>query len=252
MGRKIINVLLVGETGVGKSTFINILGNYLTYNTLDEAANNSLLYSIPTKFSVINDDFTEHDVVIGSSSNEVTQPGASSTQNPKTYLFKLKDGNAALRVIDTPGLGDTRGMNYDQWNTEKLLSFISELDHLHAICIMLKPNNSRFTVLFDYCMTQILLRLDRKIKNNICFLFTNARSSFFTPGDTYVPLQQLLRKVESGSLKAKIPFEADNIFCVDNETFRYLAARSVGVHFNQEVTQIYRDSWEKSAATVQR
>lgn len=247
-----MNILLLGETGVGKSTFINALGNYLTYNTLDEAASKSLLYSVPAQFSVVDDNFTQHEISIGSSTNEVTLPGESSTQSPKTYLFNLKDGNTALRVIDTPGLGDTRGMQYDQWNTEKLLSFISELDYLHAIYIMLKPNNSRFSVLFDYCMTQILLRLDKKIKNNICFLFTNARSSFFTPGDTYVPLQQLLSKVEAGSLKTKIPFEPDNIFCVDNESFRYLAARYSGMQFNKEVTQIYRESWEKSAAVIKR
>ncbi|GJQ65231.1 hypothetical protein Trydic_g7361 [Trypoxylus dichotomus] len=240
------------DVGVGKSTFINILGNYLTYNSLDEAAAANLLYSVPTKFSMIDDDLTEHEIIIGSSSNEVTVAGASSTQNPQTYLFNLKDHNAKLRVIDTPGIGDTRGMQYDEWNTEKLLTFISELDYLNAICVMLKPNNSRFSVLFDYCMKQILLRLDKKVKNNIVFLFTNARSSFYTPGDTFVPLRHMLQQVEVGSLKTKIPLNSNNIFCIDNESFRYLAARSSGLQFSEEVTQEYRTSWNRSFDAIKK
>ncbi|KRT78551.1 50S ribosome-binding GTPase, partial [Oryctes borbonicus] len=252
MSEKVVNVLLLGETGVGKSTFINILGNFLTYNTLDEAAAGNILYSVPTKFSMIDEDLAEHEIIVGSSNNEVTVAGASSTQNPKTYLFNLKNNNAKLRVIDTPGIGDTRGMQYDEWNTEKLLTFISELDYLNAICIMLKPNNSRFSVLFDYCMKQILLRLDKKVKSNIVFVFTNARSSFYTPGDTFVPLQHMLRQIETGPLQTKIPFNSSNIFCVDNESFRYLAARSSGLQFSEEVTQEYRTSWNKSFATAKK
>lgn len=247
-----VNILLLGETGVGKSTFINMLGNYLTYNSLDEAATKNLLYSISTKFSYIDDEFNEHEITIGSSDNEITLPGASSTQNPKSYTFNYAQQDTLVRIIDTPGIGDTRGMQYDKWNTEKLLTFISELEYLNAICIMLKPNNSRFSVLFEYCMSQILLRLDRKVKNNIVFVFTNARSSFFTPGDTYVPLQALLKRVEVGSLKTTIPFNSDNIFCVDNESFRYLAVRSTGINFSDEVTEVYRKSWDKSSAAVKK
>ncbi|KAM6525971.1 hypothetical protein FSOLCH5_002099 [Fusarium solani] len=54
-----VNILILGETGVGKSTFINGFINYLKYNTLDEAiAAGRLTAVIPCSFStqIINKD----------------------------------------------------------------------------------------------------------------------------------------------------------------------------------------------------
>lgn len=35
--KNVFNILLLGETGVGKTTFINSFANYLEYSTIDEA-----------------------------------------------------------------------------------------------------------------------------------------------------------------------------------------------------------------------
>lgn len=39
---EIMNILLMGKTGIGKSTFINAFGNYLKYDTLKQATKNKV------------------------------------------------------------------------------------------------------------------------------------------------------------------------------------------------------------------
>ena len=46
-----INILLLGQTGVGKSTFINGLVNYLCHDKLDEAVYHPLQSCISSSFS---------------------------------------------------------------------------------------------------------------------------------------------------------------------------------------------------------
>jgi hypothetical protein len=48
-----VNILILGETGVGKSTFVNAFINYLSFDTFDEARNSSRLnWVIPCSFSI--------------------------------------------------------------------------------------------------------------------------------------------------------------------------------------------------------
>ncbi|KAE9549143.1 hypothetical protein FO519_007646 [Halicephalobus sp. NKZ332] len=53
------NVVIMGPTGVGKSTWINALANYLRYNTLADAKTNQLFDVIPVKFRIQDADWNE-------------------------------------------------------------------------------------------------------------------------------------------------------------------------------------------------
>ncbi|CAF4270827.1 unnamed protein product, partial [Rotaria magnacalcarata] len=150
-----INILLLGESGVGKSTFINAFVNYLKFDDLMHAEKNPTVL-IPVSFTIaIGDNFTEHAIKHEGedtlSNEDHDDLGRSVTQHCKSYVFTLKDGKnrrQKLRIIDTPGIGDTQGSNQDDKNMQHVLSYINNLTHLNAICILLKPNNSRLTVFF--------------------------------------------------------------------------------------------------------
>lgn len=239
------NILLLGETGVGKSTFINAFVNYLNFDNLLDAEKEELTFLISTKFTVTDDNYRPRTIQVGSSANEVQEVGASATQSPTDYIFNV--GNAYIRLIDTPGVGDTRGADQDNINFDKLLFHIGELSELHAICILLKPNEARITVMFEYCIKQLLSRLEKSASRNIVFLFTNTRGTNYRPGETLPSLIKLFEDTERRPPYVKIPISKDNIFCIDNESFRFLLILKNGIRFSDIEKKSFIASWEQSS-----
>jgi predicted GTPase len=207
-----INILLLGQTGIGKTTFINSLANYLVNDTFQEAINDKLEVIIPTSFSFTDPEtFEEKRINIGNETNHepTNENGRSSTQQCRSFVFPLNDRN--LRLIDTPGMGDTRGSEQDKKNLFEILTYISHYEHLNAICILLKPNEERLTIVFRLFIKQILHYLHSSASENIIFVFTNARSTLYTPGSSKKLLQTLLND------HREIPFSKENTFLLDNE-----------------------------------
>ena len=105
------NILILGPTGVGKSTWINSIVNYMTFTTLKEAKQQEKLLSlIGGSFYITDSNYISRKIVIHNDSNEADNTGQSSTQHAKAYVFEQKD--RLLRIIDTPGIGDTRGVDH--------------------------------------------------------------------------------------------------------------------------------------------
>ncbi|KXX78463.1 Stonustoxin subunit alpha [Madurella mycetomatis] len=239
-----INVLILGETGVGKSTFINAFVNYLTYDSLKEAIKaGKPQYVVPYSFSLPypdgNGGFHPLDIQVGSSPDE---------KHGKTAVHRIPlNDTTVLRLIDTPGIGDTRGIQQDALNKEDILATLRHIDKLHGILILLKPTNSRLDVMFRFCITELLTHLHQDAASNFCFGFTNTRGSFYTPGDTYVPLKALLGKYNN----SKISLSTHTTYCFDSESFRFLAALS------ETKTQMpglddFERSWERSVKESKR
>ncbi|CAF1236529.1 unnamed protein product [Rotaria sordida] len=244
----VINILLIGETGVGKSTFINAFVNYLTFNTLQQAASNQPVALIPVSFLITTgNNFQEHTVKFGNFDNLINEdfdhPGQSVTQYCRSYLFALNHIiGKKLRIIDTPGFGDTRGLDQDNINMQHILEYICNLTHLDAICFLLKPNTSRLHIFFRTCLIQLFDLLGSNARQNMIFCFTNARSTFYKPGNTAPLLRTMLNSLSIND----IPFKKENTFCFDNESFRYLVALKNGIQFNDEENKEYEISWSTS------
>jgi GTP-binding protein EngB required for normal cell division len=239
-----INVLLLGETGVGKSTFINAFVNYLVFNTLQQAEQDKPVVLIPVSFLITTgDQFDEFMVELGDADTNENHKhqGQSVTQQCKSYLFHLNDA-LRLRLIDTPGMGDTRGVDQDVKNIDHILNYVNSLSHLNAVCLLLKPNASRLDIFFRSCINQLLTYLTPIGYNNIIFCFTNARSTFFAPGNTGPLLRQMLKQ----EYRDDISFQKTNTFCFDSESFRYLAARKCGIEFDDFQKQECINSWTTS------
>ena len=207
---KEINILLLGETGVGKSTFINAFVNYLAHEKLEDAAKN-VICLIPTCFTMYDQvTYKMKKVSLGNSDrNENRRDGKSTTQYCKCYVFSI--GGIEIRLIDTPGIGDTHGVETDGTNMRNLLNFISQYKEIHAICVLLKPNNAHVGVVFKYCILQLLTHLNKSASRNIIFLFTNARDTYYMPGDSAPSLMQILGDIKKKPPHVDIKFDKSNI-----------------------------------------
>ena len=93
-----------------------------------------------------------------------------------------------------------------------ILRVLRNYEKLHGILILLKPNNARLTVMFRFCVKELLTQLHRNAAQNMVFGFTNTRGSNYQPGDTFQPLEQLLKEY-----KDVIPgLFKETVYCFDS------------------------------------
>ncbi|KAF9114643.1 hypothetical protein BGX27_010220 [Mortierella sp. AM989] len=241
-----INILLLGETGVGKSTFINAFANYLRYDSLEAAEHEEMITLIQSSFYI-----QETKVNVGEfDRNERLKDGESSTQNCRSYVFPLSD-DIKIRFIDTPGIGDTRGVTQDRINFSEILNYISGFDKINGICILIASDNSRLTTSFQFCIDELLMHLHKSAKDNILFTFTKTRSAWYTPGDAQVPLMKYIKDLKKRN-GISIKFEPNTRFCFDNEAFRLYAALKQGIVFEAKTKEAFSASWTKSVEESRR
>uniref|UniRef100_A0AC34FBA8 G domain-containing protein n=1 Tax=Panagrolaimus sp. ES5 TaxID=591445 RepID=A0AC34FBA8_9BILA len=252
--KKTFNVLLLGEVGVGKSTWINSFANYTSFDSFEDALNApSPICLISSKFKLCKENGNIIEVQIeqtvgeNSENEKFSDDGESLTQDPKTYQFETAE--YIVNIIDTPGIGDVRGIRRDKENIQKILNKIAKYKDLHAICILFKANEARITASFRYCICEILLQLNRHEK--IFFFFTNARLSFYKPGDTMTPLSHFLADLKNG-WKFQTSLNFDNTYCIDNEAFRLLCAHFNDIKFTEEQHLNSVKSWKHSADEIRR
>jgi len=242
---KELNILILGETGVGKSTWINAFVNYLTFASLDEAiASPGLKFIIPFYFSSFDNAGKErkvyHTAPNATAAEEVVSTeGESATQRTVVHSFQI--GDRLVRLIDTPGIGDTRGIEQDKMNMEDILQALTHYSELHGILILLKTNITRLTTSFKFCITELLTHLHRSAAKNMVFGFTSTRGSNYQPGgDGY----SLLRKLLSDCHIDDLCLSQYTTYCFDSESFRYLAALKDGVELGYRNN--FAESWRQS------
>lgn len=163
---KIINLLVVGETGSGKSTLLNSMTTYLLgIKQFD---------NVRVKFIVENCEVSD------SHSQTVSVTEYFIRPDPKKFPYPV-------RLIDTPGFGDTRGIEYDFINAQQIWEFIknTKID-LHGICFVMKATTNRLTCIQHYIIQQILGLFGKDVTDNFIGMITFA--------DNQVPLAMTAMK----------------------------------------------------------
>ncbi|KTF77376.1 hypothetical protein cypCar_00047365 [Cyprinus carpio] len=204
-------VLLVGETGVGKTTLINSMVNYLLGVKFEDEE----WYEI-----------TEEE--------EARHQSESQTSEITMYeVFHVKSP-ISLTIIDTPGYGDTRGLDKDPEVAENLATLFQSKDgvcEVDAVCFVIQASKNRLSDRQHYIISSVLSLFGKDIVNNIVFLITHSDG---------LPPKNILGAVN----KAKIPCKRDK--SGQPVHFLFNNRQTEGRHTKKRHIRAQRDAWEDS------
>ena len=154
-------IILMGATGCGKSTLINGMINFIL----------GVQWEDKHRFRIVRE------VEAGSGRSQAH----SQTTTVTAYTIRHYHGMAvpySLTLIDTPGYGDTRGLQMDKANTENIHRFLTEqesrIDQIHAVCFVATSGEARLTATQRYVLDSVLSIFGQDVKNNIRLLVTFA------------------------------------------------------------------------------
>ena len=148
--KKAITFLVVGESGSGKTTLINSFINVLMEVQLS---------------------YTFRYVIVPNDNPSLSQ-AYSQTQDVTIYNVRSKNGKC-YQIVDTPGYGDSKGINQDKIITEKISKVFREnLNSINAICFVASSSFPRLTPTQKYIFHSIFQLFGEDVISNFIAMLT--------------------------------------------------------------------------------
>ncbi|XP_071000507.1 uncharacterized protein [Oncorhynchus clarkii lewisi] len=184
-------ILMMGETGAGKSTLINVMVNYIL----------GVDWEDKYRFEIIAD--------------ESQSQTSSQTTAITVYEIFGHEGDHipfSLTIIDTPGFGDTSGIEQDKLITKNLQELFQSpkgVHHIDAVCFVVKAAQVRLTPTQRYIFDSVLSIFGKDIENNIVAL-----STFADSGEPLVLQALVMAEVPCvrNELGTPVYFKFNNVF----------------------------------------
>lgn len=201
-----MKVLVMGQTGSGKSTFLNMAANYLLYGSFGRSPEQQKMLKviIPTKFLKVTEQGfsnTEHNV---------TNQGKSQTSKPTAYRLGLHD--RYITFIDTPGMGDTEGLQRDEKNLDKILKKAAKSGELAGIILFFNGAETRDNTTKEYTFSKLIGSIPDVALKNMIVVLTNVRKD-----SCNFPLDKILNL---GVTADRIFYMQNSVLASDPETWK--------------------------------
>ena len=169
--------MTLGETGVGKSTWINSFLNHLEEVDIDE------------NFRYILFDEKKLQLEYESKYDKKTL-GSSVTDKSEIYdIPSNKLFNNNIRLIDTIGFGDTRGIEFDNKIAKDIKNLLDnyQIDNLKAICLVFKGSDTRAHDRLKYIYEKLFSLFSYDTKKNFIIIIN------FIDSIEYIPAIEVLK-----------------------------------------------------------
>nr|XP_024661730.1 uncharacterized protein LOC101476101 [Maylandia zebra]XP_024661731.1 uncharacterized protein LOC101476101 [Maylandia zebra] len=150
-------IMVLGATGAGKTTLINGMINYIL----------GVKWEDQYRFNLVNE-------------TQSTSQAHSQTSEVAVYKINHQEGFQipfSLTIVDTPGFGDTRGIERDREIVEQLRNLftsshgVSEID---AVCFVAQAALARLTPTQKYVFDSVLSIFGKDVAENISIVVTFA------------------------------------------------------------------------------
>ena len=181
-GTNLKKIIIMGETGTGKSTLVDAFINYAVGVQMED----------PFRFKLVVDE-----------DDRANDQTVSKTSEISGYWIKDTLLDFPIQIWDTPGFGDTRGIERDESIKEQIDALLKLEDFCHVVCFVVKASVNRLTDTQRYIIDRVLLFFGKEAQENIYILATFA-------DDSRPNVLQALEKFNN------FPFDEDRWFAFNN------------------------------------
>ncbi|EMD49758.1 Hypothetical protein EHI5A_237180, partial [Entamoeba histolytica KU27] len=148
-----IAILVFGQTGSGKTTLLNSFVNAIY----------GIRITDDFRYIIINEDNLE----------QYGEKSVSQTSQVSIYNIKRTKRTPPIKIIDTPGFGDTRGIEWDKEITKQIKeAFETKVLDLNAICFVASSSNVKLTASQKYVFGNIINLFGKDVKKNFIAMLT--------------------------------------------------------------------------------
>ena len=179
--KRYYTLLVMGETGSGKNTLLDAFVNYLA----------DMNYDDPWRYKLVDENNIKD-----------VPPGESQTHLITSYYvnYQREDGKEInIRIVDTPGLGDTKGVQQDNEIIKQFNEFFATTLELDYILVTVKSTTTRWTQANQYIYDRVQEIFGKDAKDRFILMCT------FSDGQ---------KPLAIGALEGKLHYE--QYFCFNN------------------------------------
>lgn len=244
-------IVYLGETGAGKSTLINMTMCLL----------HGLEYIDPRKIAIPQNSKIEFEKgqlhkfkmdcnIDEFKGNHSEQHGEESqSQTNITSIYKIKDDETGhtLTIVDTPGLGDTRGEMQDQENIKQIVHAIVCLGGVNAICLVHNATKSRLQASTEISLIRLKEMFPKECLPNMIICLTNSPKT--TPSnciDSLVKLGFSPEKIIKFENSCLVPHSEVMIGCK-----KYIKDDDDADEYAEESRVVKRQYWKNNLKSLE-